>query len=370
MGKKTPLYDCHLKANAKIVDFAGWDMPLHYGSQLQEHHQVRQDAGLFDVSHMTIVDCQGQQVAEFLRWLLANNIDRLTPGKALYTCMLNEQGGVIDDLIVYKISTDFYRLIVNSGTHDKDLAWINHHAAKYRLTIQERTDLAMLAVQGPQVRAKLAGLFKEPDLKQILDLKPFHALTMGHYFIARTGYTGEDGFEIILPAKEAPSFWDKLLAVGIHPCGLGARDTLRLEAGMNLYGADMDEKVTPLESNLTWTVAFEPKDRNFIGRNALEQQLQAGVQRILVGLVLEGQGVLRNHQKVMVNGVGEGEVTSGSFSPTLNKGIALARVPAKIAEQCLVEIRGKQVPVQVIKPPFVRQGKIRLETYQMERENE
>ena len=355
MGKRTSLYNDHLKANAKMVDFAGWDMPLHYGSQLQEHHYVRQDAGVFDVSHMTIVDIKGQDTAPYLRYLLANNIDRLTPGKALYTCMLNEQGGVIDDLIVYKISDDSYRLVVNSGTHDKDMAWLNQKAQSYKnLHLTERTDLSMLAIQGPKVREKVAHIFPARVLN---DLKPFHAADVGNYFIARTGYTGEDGFEVILPSDEAPTFWQKLLDSTFKPCGLGARDTLRLEAGLNLYGADMDESVTPLESNLTWTVALEPKNRDFIGRAALEKQLQTGLQNRLVGLVLESQGVLRNHQKVVVEGVGEGEITSGSFSPTANKGIALARVPAATGDRCFVEMRGKLVPVLVVKPPFVRQGK-------------
>lgn len=356
MGKRTPLYDNHLQANAKMVDFAGWDMPLHYGSQLQEHHQVRQDSGVFDVSHMTIVDLHGHDVAPYLRYLVANNVDRLTPGKALYTCMLNDNGGVIDDLIVYKITDDFYRLIVNSGTHDKDMAWLQKQIKSFDLTLTERTDLAMLAIQGPKIREKIDALFSAADVQKIKELKPFHAVSVGEYFVARTGYTGEDGFEVILPNDQAPIFWGKILAADIKPAGLGARDTLRLEAGLNLYGSDMDENVSPLESNLAWTVAFEPKDRDFIGRAALEKQLASGVQQRLVGLVLEDQGVLRNHQKVIVDGLGEGEITSGSFSPTLSKGIALARVPAAIDGECFVEIRGKNIPAKVIKPPFVRKG--------------
>ncbi len=366
MAKRTPLYDCHLKANAKMVDFAGWDMPLHYGSQIQEHHLVRQDAGVFDVSHMTIVDLKGREVTPYLRYLLANNIDRLVPGKALYTCMLNEQGGVIDDLIVYKISDDFYRLIVNSATHDKDLDWLQKHAISYQLTLIERTDLAMLAIQGPKVREKVTQLFPATAVQKILELKPFHAVAVDDYFVARTGYTGEDGFEIMLPEKTTAEFWQRILNADIKPCGLGARDTLRLEAGLNLYGSDMDEAVTPLESNLAWTVMMEPNDRDFIGRAALEEQLQSGVKRRLVGLVLETQGVLRNHQKVIVEGVGEGEITSGSFSPTLNKGIALARVPSETERQCFVDMRGKKVPVQVIKPPFVKQGKIAFKLFQID----
>jgi aminomethyltransferase len=369
MGKRTPLYECHLQAQAKIVDFAGWDMPLHYGSQIQEHHYVRQSAGVFDVSHMTIVDLHGKGVADYLRYLLANNIDRLVPGKALYTCMLNEQGGVIDDLIVYKMTDDFYRLVVNSGTRDKDLAWLNKQAKAFDLTLTERDDYAMLAIQGPNIRDLIPTLFSADQSQTILNLKVFHAAEIGNFFVARTGYTGEDGFEVILPVTEAPAFWDRLLAADIKPCGLGARDTLRLEAGLNLYGSDMDETVTPLESNLAWTVQLEPKTRDFIGRAALEKQLHDGVKMSLVGLVLEGQGVLRNHQKVIVEGQGEGEITSGSFSPTLSKGIALARVPAGVKQQCFVDIRGKQVLAQVIKPPFVRQGK-KTFSNMMERENE
>lgn len=357
MGKKTSLYDCHIEAKAKMVDFAGWDMPLHYGSQVDEHHKVRQDAGVFDVSHMTIVDVQGLEVATFLRKLVANNIDRLVPGKALYTCMLNEQGGIIDDLIIYKIADDFYRLIVNSATRDKDLSWIQKQIKGLVVAIKERTDLAMLAIQGPCVRDKLSHVLNESDLQAVLALKPFHAVQLNHLFVARTGYTGEDGFEVIIPTEHAASFWRTLLKAGIHPCGLGARDTLRLEAGLNLYGTDMDESVTPLESNLAWTVAFDPKDRDFIGKEALVKQKHAGITTCLVGLVLVGSGVLRNHQKVIVPGLGMGEITSGSFSPTMNKGIALARVPVGIGHQCKVEIRGKQVEADVIKPPFVRQGK-------------
>jgi aminomethyltransferase len=369
MGKQTPLYQNHVAAQAKVVDFAGWDMPLHYGSQLQEHHQVRQDAGVFDVSHMTIVDVHGAGVADYLRKLLANNIDNLVDGKALYTCMLNEAGGVIDDLIVYRMNADFFRLVVNSGTHDKDLLWLDQVAKAFKVTLTERTDCAMLAIAGPKIREKIPAIFAAQDATAIAALKPFHAVTCQDYFVARTGYTGEDGFEIILPAAQAPAFWDKLLAAGIKPCGLGARDTLRLEAGLNLYGSDMDETVTPLESNLTWTVALQPAQRDFIGRTALEKILKQGVAQKLVGLVLEGQGVLRNHQKIKVEGVGEGEITSGSFSPTLNKGIALARVPTATGDQCFVEMRGKYVTAQVIKPPFVRQGK-KTFSNMTERENE
>lgn len=357
VGKRTPFFDLHVKANAKIVDFAGWDMPLHYGSQLQEHHQVRQHAGMFDVSHMGVVDIHGPDTAAYLRHLVANNVDRLIDGKALYTCMLNEQGGVIDDLIIYKVSNDFFRVVINAGTREKDIAWMKKQQASFNITITERIDLAMLAIQGPEVKDKIYDFLPREQAEVVKELKPFHFAAFNDWFIARTGYTGEDGYEIIFPAADADKLWTALLNANILPCGLGARDTLRLEAGLNLYGSDMDETVTPLESNLAWTVVMDPQDRAFIGRQALEEQFQQGIKKCLVGLVLDGPGIIRNHQKVIVAGNGEGEVTSGGYSPTLEKSIALARVPADVETQCFVEIRNKQVPAQVIKPPFVRRGK-------------
>lgn len=357
MGNQTPLYAKHQASGAKIVDFAGWDMPLHYGSQLDEHQQVRTDAGVFDVSHMLVVDLHGQQTYEFLRRLLANDIGKLkNPGKALYGCMLNAEGGIIDDLITYKLADDRYRLVINAGTRSKDLAWIQTQSTGFSLQITPRTDLCILAIQGPNAIAKAAQLFPADLYQKITQLRPFEAVEQESYFIARTGYTGEDGLEIVVAADEAPAFWDKILAAGIHPCGLGARDTLRLEAGLNLYGTDMDETTTPLESNLSWTVAFEPSDREFIGRSALEAKKPSIKQR-MVGLVLEQKGVLRNHQKVLVANVGDGEITSGSFSPTLQQAIALARIPLTTDTHCLVEIRGQQLPARIVKPPFVRHGK-------------
>jgi len=356
MGKKTPLYESHLASHGKMVDFAGWELPIHYGSQLAEHQCVRESAGIFDVSHMTVIDLEGEGAAPYLRFMLANNIDRLTPGKALYSCLLNEQGGILDDLIAYKIRDDFYRLVVNAATCAKDLAWLKQHLENYPVKLTKRDDVVMLATQGPKAAEKVKALFAK-NAEELSGLKLFHATSLDHKFVARTGYTGEDGYEWILPAEEATSFWQKLLEQDFLPCGLGARDTLRLEAGLNLYGSDMDETVTPLESNLAWTVAWEPKERNFMGRQALERQLQEGVKQKLVGLVLEEQGIPRNHQKVVVDGVGEGEVTSGSFSPTLKLGIALARVPAGDFDRCFVEIRGKLVPAKVVKPPFVKHGK-------------
>lgn len=358
MGQRTPLYDQHLALGAKMVDFGGWDMPLHYGSQVEEHHQVRRDCGVFDVSHMTVVDVAGAQAKAYLQRLLANDVARLAQvGKALYSAMLNEQGGVIDDLIVY-VTDEGYRLVVNASTRDKDLAWMRTQASGFEVRIDERADLAMLAIQGPQARTRMMDLVTQPRAALIQELKPFQGLAAGDWFIGRTGYTGEDGLEIILPAEQAPDFFSELVGAGISPIGLGARDTLRLEAGLNLYGQDMNEEVSPLAANMGWTIAWEPAERAFVGRGALEEQRERSEQPKLVGLVLEERGVLRAHQVVRVNGIGEGEITSGSFSPTLGKSIALARVPANTGERAEVEIRNKWYPVRVVQPTFVRHGKV------------
>ncbi|RKZ40155.1 MAG: glycine cleavage system aminomethyltransferase GcvT [Gammaproteobacteria bacterium] len=359
MGKRTPLYNKHLVQKAKMVDFGGWDMPLHYGSQMNEHHQVRRDAGVFDVSHMTIIDLTGQRVREFLRYLLANDVERLKKtGKALYSCMLNDQGGVLDDLIVYFQDEHQFRMVVNAATRDKDIAWITKQAKPFAVQVRERDDFAMLAVQGSQVRKKLEPLLPANLSASVMALAPFYATWHDdEFFIARTGYTGEEGFEIILPAQDAPNWWDALLAAGIAPIGLGARDTLRLEAGMNLYGADMDENYSPLESGLAWTVAFKPADRVFIGRSALETQRNRGNHSILVGLVLPVKGILRGHQTVSFEGGGVGQITSGTFSPTLGGSIAFARLPAGEYKQVTVTIRNKPLLAKVVTPPFVRHGK-------------
>src|SRR3569832_2459847 len=359
MGKRTPLYDTYVAAGAKMVDFGGWDMPLHYGSQIEEHHQVRRDAGMFDVSHMTIVDLRGERVQDFLRYLVANNIDKLKlPGGALYTCMLNARGGVFDDLIVYFVEPRWYRLVVNAATRDKDLAWITQQARPFGVEVRERDDLVLFVVLGLLVCvlffAALGDMVRAATALQ----KPFTFVVVGELFIARTGYTGEDGFEIMLPAREAAAAWQKLAAAGVRPAGLGARDTLRLEAGMILYGSDMDEMTTQLESGLAWTVAFAPASRAFVGRAALEAQREKGVIAQFVGLVLQDKGVLRSHQQVLVDGEPLGELTSGGFSPTLGKAIALARLcKAAIGRPCKVDLRSKRIDVKVVKPPFVRNGK-------------
>jgi len=359
MGLRTPLYDVHVAAGARLVDFGGWDMPVNYGSQIEEHHAVRREAGMFDVSHMCVVDLRGARVRDYLRRLLANDVAKLTqPGKALYSCLLRDDGGVIDDLIVYCMDDQWFRLVVNAGTRDKDLDWLRAHAGGFEVSVEPRFDLAMIAVQGPQARERAAPLLEPAFAARALDLGYFFGVAHEHWFVARTGYTGEDGWEIMLPADQATQFWGRLREAGVHQCGLGARDTLRLEAGMNLYGNDMDESVSPLESGLGWTIAWEPQDRDFIGRGALVAQKAHGVPRKLVGLVLADRAVLRSHQKVIVPAVGEGEVTSGTFSPTLERSIGLARVPSQTADRCEVEIRGRLLQAAVVRPPFVRHGKV------------
>ena len=361
MAQHTPLYEQHTACGARMVDFHGWMMPLHYGSQIDEHHAVRTDAGMFDVSHMTIVDLNGPRTREFLRYLLANDVAKLTkPGKALYSGMLNASAGVIDDLIVYFFTEDYFRLVVNSATREKDLAWIGEHAAPYAVEITVRDDLSLIAVQGPNAQAKAAGLFSEEQRRAVDGMKPFFGVQAGDLFIATTGYTGEAGYEIALPVEKAADFWRALVEAGVKPCGLGARDTLRLEAGMNLYGQEMDESVSPLAANMGWTIAWEPADRDFIGREVLEVQREQGTEQ-LVGLVMTEKGVLRGELPVRFTdadgNLKEGVITSGSFSPTLGHSIALARVPAGIGATAVVQIRNREMPVSVTKPVFVRNGK-------------
>ena len=362
---KTVLNDAHRALGAKMVDFGGWDMPIHYGSQIDEHHVVRNAAGMFDVSHMTVVDLHGARIREFLRHLVANSVDKLQkPGKALYTAMLNPRGGVIDDLIIYFLAEDFFRLVVNAATRDKDLAWIGEQARAFDVQVTERSDFAMIAVQGPAARDKVIGLLRESDRERIGKLGKFvagdaQAADGTPLFVARTGYTGEDGFEVVVPQDRAVELWNALLGAGVKPAGLGARDTLRLEAGMNLYGQDMDEEVSPYEAALAWTVALD-EGRDFIGREVLERQKSGGAPRQMIGVVMDEKGVLRHGQKVLT-ALGEGEILSGTYSPTLGKAIAFARVPAGeiplgAAGNVRVDIRGREVPVRVVKFPFVRDG--------------
>ncbi len=357
--KQTPLNATHRQLGAKMVDFGGWDMPVNYGSQIEEHHAVRRDAGMFDVSHMLPVDVVGDKARDFLTHLVANNVAKLkTPGKAIYSCMLNETGGVIDDLIIYWRGENRFRVVVNAGTADKDLVWMHKQAESYGAKLAPRRDLAMIAVQGPNARLMVWEAM--PGLQDVSEsMTPFNAVEVGEMFVARTGYTGEDGFEIMLPVKAAPYFWQALVEAGVKPCGLGARDTLRLEAGMNLYGQDMDETTSPLESGLAWTVDLN-SERDFVGKAALQK---SEITKQMVGLLLLDKGVLRSHQKVFTRH-GEGEITSGTFSPTLEKSIALARIPLGIApgEAVEVEVRDKRLKAEVVKYPFVRNGKSLIET--------
>ena len=355
--KTTPLNALHRDMGARMVDFGGWEMPLHYGSQIEEHHCVRRDCGMFDVSHMRAIDVRGAGSRALLSYVLANNVDRLRePGKALYSCMLNADGGVRDDLIAYFFGDDWFRLVVNAGTADKDYAWLTaqRDARANNATLTARGDLAIIAVQGPHARGKVFQAM--PCVEAVgARLVYFSAAHCGEIMLARTGYTGEDGFEIVLPAVQAAALWQKLHALGVATAGLGARDTLRLEAGMNLYGQDMDESTTPLESGLAWTVDMETA-RDFIGKSALQTALPA---RRALGLVLLDKGVMRSHQAVQT-APGGGAITSGGFGPTLDRSIALARLPGAVkpGDEVKVEVRDRWLRARVVKPPFVRNGKV------------
>ncbi len=355
----TPFYQSHLDSNGKVVDFGGWALPVNYGSQIKEHEQVRTDAGMFDVSHMVVTDIHGVDAKDFFRHLISNDVaklDKFGVGKALYSGLLNREAGVIDDLIVYLMPFG-YRLVTNAATEAKDLNWIKQVAANFKVELFPRRDLAMLAVQGPNAIKKVIAA--HPHMKDRLEqLKPFVAVEDNSYFYARTGYTGENGLEIMLPRAEANAFWGLLVEHGVVPCGLGARDTLRLEAGMNLYGHEMDETITPVACGMDWVVDLSDETRDFIGKKAYQLAKISTDQYKQVGLVLQGKGVLRDGQKVYVDGVECGIVTSGTFSPSLKVSIAIARISAAVeAEAAAVDIRGNHEAVRIISLPFVRNGK-------------
>ncbi|MDP3558810.1 MAG: glycine cleavage system aminomethyltransferase GcvT [Legionellaceae bacterium] len=357
MTQKTPLYDAHIAAGAHMVNFYGWEMPLHYGSQLHEHHVVRQHAAVFDVSHMLILDILGAGGRHFLRKLLTNDIDKIpVTGGALYSCMCNENGGIIDDLIVYQRSPDQYRVILNAGKRKRDLEWIHAKSEGFSLGLQERNDLAILAVQGPEAFEKLSQVLAPAQWDAVSTLRRFECVEVQDWFFARTGYTGEDGLEILIPKEDVRLFWDALLAAGVQPCGLGARDTLRLEAGFLLSGQDMDETTTPLESGLAWTVMLDQADRDFIGKGALLSQKAQGPQQKMVGLVLEEKGVMRHGQTVWHQGQEIGVITSGTYSPTRGDSIALARIASEVSSQVTVDIRGKRLPAKIVPPRFLKKG--------------
>lgn len=354
MSLHTPLYDAHLIAGGKMVDFAGYSLPVHYGSLVNEHHAVRNKAGVFDVSHMTIVDVNGSGAENWLRKLLTNDVQKLNEGRALYSCMCNEQGGVIDDLIVYAMGGDQYRVIVNAATRQKDIAWFEKHQTS-DVFFDVKDNLALLAIQGPEAVAIASDVLDAKGIsgKKTSSLKRFAAWQAGQWFIARTGYTGEDGLEIAMPASAADTFWHHLVDSGVAPAGLGARDTLRLEAGMSLYGNDLDESHTPLESGVGWTVDLSDSNRDFIGRSVMEEQKSSGARFSQIGLTLESRGVLRQGQSVEKDGVVVGAITSGTYSPTLEKTIAIARVNENFDGKCEVLIRDKRYPARVIPVPFL-----------------
>lgn len=358
MVQKTPLHSQHLELHASMVDFHGWEMPIHYGSQIEEHHAVRQHVGMFDVSHMTVVDVLGVGGRQFLRHLLTQDIDKLQHvGQGCYSLMCNESGGIVDDLIVYQRSPENYRLVLNSATREKDIAWILKHAEGLSIGILERPELAMIAVQGSGALLLVQECFPE-QAAAIHGMKAFDAIEINETFIARTGYTGEDGVEIIAPAGEIQRLWYEFLRLGVKPCGLGARDTLRLEAGLLLYGQDMDDKTTPMEAGLGWTVNFNAENRNFIGKDVLLNQKKHGVTRTLKGLILQDRGVMRTGQQVYLDERPIGHILSGSFSPTMGTSIALASLPPHAEGDVQVEIRGKMFRAKVCKPRFVKRGQI------------
>ncbi len=345
-----------------MVEFAGWELPLHYGSQVTEHHAVRGAAGVFDVSHLALTAVSGRAAKVFLRRLLANDIDRLGGRVAgLYTCLLDDSGCVLDDLIAYRLADDRYRVVSNAATVDSVREQLRRVARAFPVRIAPEDGRVTLAVQGPEAMergAAVAGSVISRDFAAALAaLKPFNAMDEAGILAARTGYTGEDGFEIYLDQASGAAFWRALLEAGVVPCGLGARDTLRLEAGLCLYGQDMDASLTPLHCGLKWTVAMDPPERNFIGRRALEGLIGNSDMPVFKGLVMQKRGMLRAGQRVRTS-VGPGVVTSGGYSPTMGISIGLARMPRGAPTECEVEIRGAGVPCAVVKPPFVRRGRV------------
>lgn len=355
--KTTVLNQTHRQMGARMVDFGGYDMPVNYGSQIEEHHAVRKACGIFDVSHMGVVDVTGVDTEAYLQWLLANDVARLNRvGAGQYSLLLNEAGCVLDDLILYKLRTDRYRIVVNCGNKETDLVWMQRQAKKFDVQVQARPDLGILALQGPKSAEILAEM--EPSgWAEASKLKRFQMTSLEQCNIARTGYTGEDGFEIICPNEKIERLWCELIEHGAVAAGLGARDTLRLEAGYCLWGHEMDRETSPYVANLAWTIQMR-QGRDFVGRTALESQLQLGVRQHLVGLVLEGKGIIRDGCEIETAG-GVGQVTSGSYSPTLEASIALARIPINIQIGSTVQviIRGRPIDAKVTKPAFVSNGK-------------
>ncbi|ATW02081.1 glycine cleavage system protein T [Candidatus Legionella polyplacis] len=352
---KTILYNSHIEIGAKLVRFHNWIMPLHYGSIVQECLYVRERCGMFDISHMTIVDITGSQSISFLRKLLTNDITLLFDNESLYSCMCNNYGGIIDDVVVYKCNNNYYRLVFNASTRIKVLKWIFNVSKYFSVKMIERNDFGMLSVQGPDAISKIVNILNLKKDNVVENLDRFGFIIFDYFFISRTGYTGEDGLEIILLKKYIVDFWNTLLESNINPCGLGARDILRLEAGMVLSGVDIHEKVTPLESSLEWTIKWIPKDRDFIGMNSLFLQKKYGAPTKLIGLIISDKKIMRNGFKVLLSSNDTGVITSGVYSPFLKKSIAFARVPWKNTDNMVhVLIYGKLCLAKVCKLKFVR----------------
>lgn len=360
--QQTPLNALHRSLKARMVPFAGWEMPVQYSGINQEHQAVRERVGMFDISHMGKFEITGPEVISRLQKLVPSDLSQLQPGQAQYTVLLNANGGILDDLIIYhqgETAMGEQRIItiVNAATTDKDKAWLTAHLDFPGITFTDRSPTqSLLAIQGPMA-VKTLQTFVQEDLASVGRFGHLNGTVLGEPgFLARTGYTGEDGFEVMVAPEVGQSLWRSLLDAGVTPCGLGARDTLRLEAAMMLYGPDMDESTTPLEAGLGWLVHLDRKG-DFLGRSVLEEQQQTGLSRKVVGLQMEGRNIARHDYPVLHDGKPVGMVTSGTLSPTLKRAIALAYVPpelSKVGQELAVEIRGKACPAQVVKRPFYK----------------
>lgn len=362
--KSTPLLEQHQQLNARMMGFGGWNMPVQYEGITVEHQSVRQKVGMFDISHMGKFLLEGPNLRQQLQPLVASDLSQLEPGQAKYSVFLNEQAGIIDDLIFYfegvtESGIETGKLIVNASTTAKDKAWLLEHVSAEEIGFKDVSDsLVLLALQGPDAIATLQHL-TPTDLNAIRNYRHQSGTILEQpAWFARTGYTGEDGFEVMVDPDTGKKLWQTLLNAGVTPCGLGARDTLRLEAAMALYGQDINETTTPYEAGLGWLVNLDQGE--FIGINALKAQQQSGPQRKLVGLQMQGRHIARHDYPVMVNDQEVGIITSGSFSPTLGKAIALAYVPTALAKsgtELMVLIRNKPQPATVVKKPFYRRPK-------------
>jgi aminomethyltransferase len=351
---KTPLNKSHIELGAKMVNFSNWEMPISYSSLIEEHNAVRNTVGIFDVSHMSVFDFDGDNQVAFFEKIFANDIKKIyKDNKAIYGALLNEEGGILDDLIIYHANNKF-RLVSNCSTREQNRQWFEKHAVEFGVKVMERSDMGILAIQGPDALNKILKI-KEID-NQVNTLQSFGCMFEGDKLYARTGYTGEDGLELIVPTKDINHLWDQALELGCTPIGLGARDTLRLEAGLNLYGNDMTINNHPYESNMGWTIDMSDESREFIGKDALLSIDQSKSQKI-VGIILQDKGILRSGYEI-THEQGKGVVLSGSYSPTLQSSIGLARVDQGYKENGKVMIRNKLLNIDFVSPRFLGQGKI------------